>query len=131
MPTYSAQRIVDRALITIGVLEAEESATSEQLQDALDTLNDLLHEWVERGIGTNYIDVSASTEMILDASEYRALRLSLASDLGVSYQVQESPALRADMERAMRVLEAKYENPRTLCTDPELRVTSYNILTDS
>jgi hypothetical protein len=132
MPTYSAQRIINRALSTIGVLEAEESATSAQAVDALDTLNDILNEWDARGISGGYSDVELSDELILDPDEYRALRLWLALDLAPEYQAQVPPALAAMADESRRLLEAKYSRPKTLCLDDALITDgAYDIRTDS
>lgn len=132
MPTYSAQRIIKRALDTIGVVEAEETPTAAEQQDALDALNDILNEWDLKGIGGGFQDVTISTELTLDADEYRSLRLSLAVDLATSYQAEIGQAILMQKERAERVLEAKYANPSELCIDSALtyRNGGYNIVTD-
>lgn len=131
MPAYSAQTIINRALTTIGVLASEESATSAQAQDALDSLNDLLHEWDTRGIGGGHSDVDLSDELILDPDEYRALRLWLALDLADEYQAAVSPSMVARGEEARRLLEAKYCRPKTLCIDDALLIdATYDVETD-
>ena len=132
MPAYSASRIIDRALSTIGVLEAEESATAAQAQDALDTLNDILNEWDRRGIGGGFSDATLSTELTLDPDEYRAIRLWLALDLASEYQVTASPLLIQAADDARRLLEAKYSSPSRLCIEDVQqlgRINNYRIKT--
>jgi hypothetical protein len=117
MPIYTGQDIVNRSLRSIGVLASEESATAAQQSDALDSLNDLLHEWGARGIGPGHQDVGPSDELILDAEEYRALRLALAVELLTEYQQPPMPLLIAQADDSLRLLEARYSNPATLCAD--------------
>lgn len=120
MPVYSAQRIINRALTTIGVLESEETASAAQAEDALDSLVDLLNEWDLKGIGGGSQDLTLSTELTLDPDEYRALRLALAIDLAPEYQAEVSPGLFVQADAALRLLEAKYSSPRALCVDEAL-----------
>ena len=123
MPTYSAQDIIYRALRTIGVLEAEESATDSMGQDGLDNLNDLLNEWDRRGIGGGYVTLdSLSDEMLLDPDEYRAIRLNLAIDLAVEYSAQISPMLSQMADQSMRLMEAKYTRIQPSCLDDALLI---------
>ena len=131
MPIYTGQDIVNRALRSIGVLASEEYATAAQQGDALDSLNDLLHEWGARGIGPGHQDVGPSDEMILDSEEYRALRLALAVELLTEYQQPPMPLLIAQADDSLRLLEARYANPGTLCTDDgELGASPYCIVRD-
>lgn len=131
MPTYSASRIIDRALLSIGVIEAEESATADQHEDAKDALNDLVNEWDERGIGGGFADVETSDELILDPGEYRALRLNLAIDLADHYGVRVTDSMARAADLALRFLEAKYSAPSTLCIDPALQEVNYDISEDN
>ena len=133
MPVYSAQDIVKRAMRTIGVLEAEESPTAAEQEDGLENLNDILHSWRTRGIGSDHVDVEASTEMLLDSDEYRAIRYSLAMDLIPEYGCPQDRAamIAAAKDGAMRIIEAKYCRPKDLCVDAALQqdAGSYNIYT--
>jgi len=134
MPSYTAQDIIYRSMRTIGVLEAEESATAAQATDALDNLNDLLNEWERRGIYGAAGDLTdLADELTLDPDEYRALRLNLAVDLAVEYSAQVGPILAQMADQSLRLLEAKYSAPKEVCLDPMLVVPggAWNITTDS
>lgn len=133
MPSYTAQRIVDRSLLTLGVLESEESATSAMLDDALDHLMDLLNELEMRGLGALTTDLVAASELALDPDEYRFLRLGLALDLAPDYQVADVQLIAAQYDNAKRLMDAKYSDPCAVCLDPAIVYAGgrYNITTDN
>ena len=119
-----------RTLKLIGVVGEGQTATNEQLDDALYALNDMLAEWNGRGININDGDLILTDDFPVDPEDGRAVRFNLAIEVASEYgrDVRSSVALTA--HDTYKAIKARY------FTVPEMEVaealktdTSFNVIT--
>lgn len=104
--------IVNRALRLCRVVDAGSAATAEDGQDALDTLNAMLAEWHEAGIGVpDYSLATLGTSLASDVADREAIAYALAERLAPEYGQDLPPlALRLAVESMSR-LRLRYFQP--------------------
>lgn len=131
-----ASTAVRQAMKKIGVLAAEETPTSSEIEDGTDSLNQMLHGWALSGIDLGWSDV-ASDDTLNVPDEYLegivyALAVRLADDFVV--QVPQTVMLiaknRFDKMQADNHVIPDASHDQTLLDSDAHRSGSFNILND-
>lgn len=105
----TANQIISRSLRLLGVLDAGEALDANDAQDALETLNAMLAEWHEAGIGLPDYSLSSITdELATDAADRDAIAYELALRLAPEYAVQISPEIASAGRLSMLRLRSRY-----------------------
>lgn len=93
--------ICARALHLAGTLGVGEEASSEDMNAAVDTLNDMLFAWALDGLDLGHSEVTAADTLYVDSAYIRAIRYSLAIELSIEHGTQLMPGVSqgAEMER--------------------------------
>ena len=99
---------INRSLKLINALEEGESPTNEVQTDALNALNDLLNDWVDRGIGVDQGDLTLTDEFPVDGSDARAIRYNLAVELAPEYGRNVPPTVYQTAMDTFTRIKAKY-----------------------
>lgn len=113
----TAQDVVRRALVLIGVIEAGESASAGEMKDGVDALNDMLHGWAAEGVDLAHTTLKQGNTLLVDDSFLEGIRFNLAVRIAPEYGATV-PA-RVD-ERALSTFAAFQAH--TLEFDDDLRV---------
>lgn len=100
--------LISRALRRVGVIAEDETATSSQSNDALDSLNDLLSSWMDEGIPINNGDLALTDTFPVDVSERRAVFLNLSIELASDYGRSVDAVTFEHAEDLKKVLMVKY-----------------------
>lgn len=100
----TAGDMVTRALRLIGVLDATETPSAEDMVTGLDALNDMLHAWWSDNIIPGHVTLEQTDEIVLDDSALRAVRYSLAVELSIEYGRPLSEAIAAISEAEKKTL---------------------------
>lgn len=111
----TASDIISRALRIAGVIDASEAMSADDAQDALETLNAMLAEWHEAGIGLpDYSFTSLTDTLATDAADREAIAYQLALRLATEYGKELLPTAQAMAEQTMGRLRLRYfqEAPR-------------------
>jgi len=112
----TALQIISRALRLCRVLDAGMAAPADDSQDALSTLNSMLAEWHEAGIGLPDYSLSSLTDTLAtDAADVEAIAYQLALRVAPEYGVELSPQIIGIGEQAMGRLRLRYFQPG--CSD--------------
>lgn len=115
----AALDIIKRALRICKVNAAGETPLAEDSQDALETLNAMLAEWHEAGIGLpDYSLASFTDELASDAADREAISYQLAYRICGEYGADLSPTDLVLVEDTMRRLRLRYFQPGQV--DPAL-----------
>lgn len=105
----TASDIIRRALRLLGVLDAQTSIEAVDSADALDTLNAMLAEWHEAGMGLPDYSFSSITDTLAtDVADREAIAYSLALRLAPEYGINISPALAAAGQVTLFRLRSRY-----------------------
>lgn len=96
--------IVTRALKKINVIAKDEAAPAEDMQDGIDALNMMLHEWKLRGVNLSHVNLAASDDFPLNPEFEEGTVYLLASRLAPDYN---RPA-RFDADDFFRAIQAAY-----------------------
>lgn len=93
--------LCSRSLHLAGVLGVGEAASSEDMNAAVDTLNDMLFAWALDGMDLGHSEVTSADTLYIDAAFIRAVRYSLAIELALEHGTQLMPGVAqgAEMER--------------------------------
>ena len=97
--------LVTRALRRLGVVAADEPATADQIDNGVNTLNDMLHSWAARGVNLAHVDYAPSDRMRTARSLDLHIQRLLQSEL-MEYGVPNPDANEAD--HSWRVIQAAY-----------------------
>lgn len=127
----TANQIISRSLRLLGVLDAGEALDANDAQDALETLNAMLAEWHEAGIGLPDYSLSSITDTLAtDAADREAIAYALALRIAPEYAVSMTPEIAAVAAESMSRLRLRYFQPGTT-NFSELPKTNlvFNILT--
>lgn len=129
----TALSIIKRALRLIAVLDAGITPSAQDSADALETLNCLLAEWHEAGVGLpDYSFATLTTDLASDNADRDAIAHALAIRLAPEYGVMPSPLVLSTGENAMARMRLRYFQPGKVSSD-ELpgESSTYNITTDA
>lgn len=123
--------IISRALRLCRIVDAGEALNADEAQDALATLNAMLAEWYEAGIGLpQYTFDTLQTDLATDAGDSEAMAYQLAMRIAPEYDA-DLPALVIGMaESAMGRMRLRYFQPgNTDLTELPSESVNFNITT--
>jgi hypothetical protein len=94
------------------VLGAGEAATADDASDAFDTLNAMIAEWHEAGIGLpDYSFAELTTALASDVADREAIAYALALRIAPEYGVTLTPEIAAQGAQSMFRLRSRYFTP--------------------
>lgn len=109
----TASDIISRALRLIGVIDAATSMEALDAANALDTLNAMLAEWHESGLGLPDYSMSGLTDTLAsDAADREAIAYALALRLAPEYGIPLPSETVAAGQATMLRLRSRYFSPR-------------------
>lgn len=97
---------------------------------ALELLNDLIAEWIERGINLNLVGLLASDTLNVSNSVRMALRYNLAVLLFENYSRDIPPSVFQRSQKSFRTLQSKFLQFHETRLNPVLVGGQYNIQAD-
>ena len=113
--------LINRSLKLINALEEGESPSNEMQADALDSLNDMLNAWNDKGIGVDAGDLTLTEDFPVDGNERRAIRYNLAVELAPEYGSNVSPFVYETAKDSYRWMQAKYTSISEVKFDTSLQ----------
>lgn len=84
----TATAVVSTALRKAGILAAGQTASAEELDDGLETLNDMMNAWSLDGIDIGWSDVALADTLPVPDEYLRCIKYSLAVELCSEYGKQ-------------------------------------------
>src|SRR5690606_25650677 len=111
-PRMKAIEIVSRAMRLCRIVDAGEALNADEAQDALATLNAMLAEWHEGGLGLpQYAFDSLQDTQDTDVADAEAMAYQLALRIAPEYGVDLSPLVLAQAARSFATLRGRYFQP--------------------
>lgn len=107
MPT-KARALIQRAMLRANIVARGETPEAEESDDALKSLNTMMHAWETDGIHIGHVDLTLDDDIQLPDSQIRAVLLLLAMELLDEYEKPLPPLLVGQADRAKRQLLAEY-----------------------
>ena len=105
----TAHQLINRALRLCGVMDVSDAAAGSDAQDALDTLNALLAEWHEAGIGLpDYTIATLDAELASDDADRDAIAYQLAIRVAPEYGKELPPSILGQAALTMFRLRSRY-----------------------
>lgn len=89
----TASDIITRALKLVRAVPAGETPSDEEMTDALDALNDMLHSWALKGIDVGHTTLGLTDTVTLPDAYLKAVRYNLAVELAPEYGVPLAPEI--------------------------------------
>ena len=114
-------QLINRSLKLINALEEGENPTNEMQNDALNALNDMLNDWVDRGIGVDQGDLILTDEFPVDGADARAIRYNLAVELAPEYGSNIPPTVFNIAGETYNRMKAKYFTVKEIEFDSSLK----------
>jgi len=104
----TAKKIIERAFSISGIKTAETPLEASEIQDGLDTLNDMGSAWESRlQIGFMPVETVGNTVRIPRDAEF-AFKQNLAVQLRVEYKLAPDPVLVITADKAFKDLNSTY-----------------------
>lgn len=117
----ATREIVSRAFRKIGVVSADTEIEAHEMQEGIDTLNMMLHEWKLSSVDTSHSDLTAGSEFPLDPEYEFGTVYMLAMHLSPTY---EAPA-NFNADDFFRRIQAAYMTIDTVAMPKALTETAY------
>lgn len=119
----TVEDIVNRALKRAGVLDAIETASADDAQYALDSLNEMMAGWQAKGVDVNHNTLTLVSTFPLDDMHQAGVIALLAAELADDYGQPVSQRLSEAATAGWRALEADYCLPEPMRVDGSLAFT--------
>lgn len=131
-----ASEAVRRAMKLIGVLAAEETPSAAEVDDGVDSLNQMLHAWSLSGVDLSWSDVVSTDDLNVPDQYLEGVVYSLAVRLADQY-VRQVPqvVLMIATNRMDRMIADNHEIPtvthdQTMLDSDAHRSHGFNVLND-
>ena len=108
MATRSARDTITRALKRLGIVAEMETVSSDQANDALIALNDMLNGFRAMGIQYAHRDLTLDDNLNVPDEQTRNVALMLCRELADDYGKALSPSLAESITTAAQSLKAYY-----------------------
>ncbi len=108
MASATAQQVIERAARRINVLAAEEALSSNEMNDALQILNDLMFSFTAKGIQYVHVQLAQTDTVNVPDEQVRNVILMLCDDLADDFGMPISVDLREDIRQARQELQNCY-----------------------
>jgi hypothetical protein len=102
----TARSIITRAMRKLKILAGGEDPTSDEADDCLDALNQMLSEWRIDGIDLAHVDLVLTDEVDVPASHRNAIVLNLALRIADDFGAQITPSLANEASNGRAALVA-------------------------
>lgn len=123
----SALTIINKAFSFIGVKAAEVDLSNFEIDDAIDSLNDMMYVWDGRGIALGFTEIGASSDLVTVPDWSRAaIKTSLAGVLAAQYDRTLTPAMIATVGTYMQNLLERTQDVGTVAFTSTLPIGSGN-----
>lgn len=116
----TVKKVVKKALRLLAVTESGEVPSSEEMDDAVDSLNSMLHSWQLKSIPLNHIDVGIADTLPYPEDHTDAITHNLAIYMAPEYGVSATVEVIAVAESGFDALQNFYCDPEAATTDPAL-----------
>lgn len=113
----TALDIITRALRKIRVLASGESPTSEEADDCLNALNDMLVGWAINGIDLAHTDLALTDTLDVPDDHLEAIRMSLAERVAGDFGAQLSPTDMQIADQGRAAIRAYHFSIKTIGID--------------
>lgn len=104
----TARELIQRSMLRANIIARGETPTDEEADDALKSLNEMLHAWETDGIHIGHTDLGLDDPLQLPDNHIRGVRLLLALELIDEYDKPLPPLLAGQADRAKRQILAEY-----------------------
>lgn len=128
----TASSVVTTALRKAMILPAEQTPSSGELSDGLETLNDMMHAWSLDGIDIGWTDVTLTDELPVPSEYLRGIKDGLAVELCPEYGKQPDQQLSAIAAKSKSDIRKSLFTLPDVEHDPTLTThgIGYNVITD-
>jgi len=116
----TALNVIERALREIGVIQSGESPSATEAQDALTSLNQMLHGWRLKSVNLNHIDLVLIDTLPYPQDHEDPIVYNLAARLGQEYGVSIKPVTAALASDSFRSIQNYYADPQDSTFDDAL-----------
>ncbi len=113
----TAQETINRALRMTGVLADGQTATASQASDALNSLNEMLYAWRDRGVDLGHSALALGDEIPYQDDHLACIRYSLAVEISEDYGRPAPQGVQYRQQQLFLALQAQYCNPPMMSTD--------------
>lgn len=108
MASATAQQIIERAARRINVLAAQEALDANEMNDALQILNDMLFNFTAKGIEYVHAQLAQGDTLNVPDEQVRNVIMMLCDDLADDFGMPITPDLREDIRQARLELQNCY-----------------------
>ena len=116
----TAQELIKRVLVKINVYSQDSTPSSEDNQSTLDSLNEMMGQWMEEGVPINDGDLELSDTFPVDGLEKKAIIFNLCVDVAPDFRKAVDPTIYAQADSMYQDLLSKYEAIETVTVDTML-----------
>lgn len=113
--------VIKGAMKDIGAIQSGEAPTSEEANDALDTMKQMIAMWELEGIAIGVQDLTLSGTINLPENHIYALRANLAVRLCPEYGLQPNPITVQLASDGYTALQGAYGEPNDMTIDGAIR----------
>lgn len=113
----TAQQTITRALRMVGVLADGQTPTASQSDDALESLNEMLYAWRDRGVDLGHSALELASEIPYQDDHLACIRYSLAVEIAEDYGRPAPQGVQFRQQQLFQALQAQYCVPPLITTD--------------
>ncbi len=113
--------IISQALRTIRITASEETPTAAELNDGLDTFNQMVNGFESQAINLGFSDLTLDEDLPLDKKFHEGVRFLLAVVLAPEYGVEITPEIAIKAQSGMAFLQSHFAEIPILKMDKGLR----------
>jgi hypothetical protein len=116
----TVKKIAQRALRLLSITESGEVPSHEEMSDAVDSLNAMLHEWELNSIPLNHVDAGVDDTLPYPENHTNPIIYNLAIQLAPEYGASTPAEVVAMADNGYSMLQNYYFDPPDAETDPAL-----------
>jgi hypothetical protein len=101
----TASELIASVLRRLSIVGDFDAPTAEQVEQHIETLNDLMSQWEGEGVDVGYSTIESGTETVYaERWAQRAIKTALAVEISQHYDKPVTPELAAEYAEALRVV---------------------------
>jgi ribosomal protein L39E len=116
----TAKAFIKRAMRRLKYIKAGEEPSSRELNEALETLNQMLHAWELVGLIQGHTDLALTDVLTIPDSHLKGVTLLLAVDLSDTFDIALPEMVFLQAERQRRAMQSAYNDPPIVGVDEGL-----------